>query len=98
MIASFTSTDKFFFHYQSLVQEASDNNGKYMSVPSKHLLRGLPASTPIYIDSINSASNAQVRLIFQFPHLHFHLYGHALSIKHPKLRAYLQFHYPEHFI
>jgi hypothetical protein len=39
-----------------------------------------------------------VRLIFQFPHLHFHLYGHALSIKHPKLRAYLQYHYPEHFI
>ena len=100
MIASFTPStprDKFFYP-QSLLQEANDNNGIYMSVPRKHLLRGLPSGTPIYVGSINSASDAQVRIIYQFPHLHFHLCGHALSIKHPKLRAYLQYHYPEHFI
>ena len=97
MIASFTPKDKFFYS-QSLAQEANNNNGKYMSVPHKHLLRNLPSGTPIYVGSINSASDAQVRIIFQFPHLHFHLYGYVPDIKHPKLRAYLTNIYPEFFI
>ena len=97
MIVSFTPKDKFFYS-QSLVKEAKNNNGKYMSVLHKHLLRGLPSGTPIYVGSINSASDAQVRIIFQFPHLYFHLCGYVPDIKHPKLRAYLQNHYPEHFI
>lgn len=97
MIASFTSRKEFFID-SHLQQKAIDNNGVYMYVPYKDQLRGLPAGTPIYIGSANSASDEHVNAIFQFPHLHFHLYGYVPNIKHPKLRAYLQDHYPEHFI
>ena len=89
---TFTSSTELF------IENIIDNNGIYMYIPYKDKLRGLPAGTNIHVGSINSASDEQVRAIFQFPHLYFHLCGHALSIKHPKLRAYLQFHYPEHFI
>ena len=97
MITSFTST-QYWYQYSALEQEVTQRNCIFLRVPRKERLLGLPTGTPIYLVNIDRYHESAVRLIFQFPHLHFHLYGHALSIKHPKLRAYLQFHYPEHFI
>lgn len=97
MIASFTSTP-YWYQYSALEQEVTQRNCIFLRVPRKEPLLGLPTGTPIYLVNIDRYHESAVRLIFQFPHLHFHLYGHALSIKHPKLRAYLQNHYPEHFI
>ena len=97
MIASFTSTP-YWYQYSALEQEVTQRNCIFLRVPRKECLLGLPTGTPIYLVNIDRYYESAVRLIFQFPHLHFHLYGHALSIKHPKLRAYLQNHYPEHFI
>ena len=97
MIVSFTSTS-YWASYSALAQEATQRNCIFLSVPRKERLLGLPSGTPIYLVNVDRYHESAVRIIFQFPHLHFHLYGHALSIKHPKLRAYLQNHYPEHFI
>ena len=97
MIASFTSTP-YWYQYSALAQEVTQRNCIFLRVPCKERLLGLPTGTPIYLVNIDRYHESAVRLVFQFPHLHFHLYGHALSIKHPKLRAYLQYHYPEHFI
>ena len=97
MIASFTATP-YWSSYSAIEQIAAQHNHVFLRVPSKERLLGLPSGTPIYLVNVDRYHESAVRLIFQFPHLHFHLYGHALSIKHPKLRAYLQYHYPEHFI
>lgn len=97
MTASFTATP-YWYDYSIVEQIARQHNHMFLKVPRKEYLLGLPSGTNIYLVNIDRYHESAVRLIFQFQHLHFHLYGHALSIKHPKLRAYIQYYYPEHFI
>ena len=97
MIMSFTDTD-YYFYDTKIEQDAKNNNGIFIrGVLQKNDLRGLPDGTSIYL-KIDRYSKAATRLVFQFPKLHFHLYGKAEFIRHTKLRAYVHNIYPELFI
>ncbi|NCB97581.1 MAG: hypothetical protein EOM36_04425 [Bacteroidia bacterium] len=97
MIVSFTPTD-YYLDNTDIEQEAKDNNGIFVRESlQKHHLRGLPADTLVYLKVDRSPKEA-MRLIFQFPKLHFNLYGEAKLIRYTKLRTYIYNNYPELFI
>ena len=98
MIASFTAT-KLWPNIENVRQEAYLNNGIFCHYEiRKDALYGKPAETPVYIVNIERYHKSLLRIIFQFPRLHFHLYGHVPDLKYPKLRNYLREHFPEEFL